>query len=203
MIHLVIGRQGSGKTLLIVMLAHKASRDGKNIYSNVDLKFDYSPLDYKDIVECNIKNGAVLLDEIHQLLSARKSMSKQNTEICDNFLSMVRKQGLEIYGTTQTLRKVDVRFREEADYIYVCEKFAYIDRQWVKWLHNENLNPSIPIMIKVEVTETWTGNKLEFSFRGNNYFKLFDTTQIIKVRGLDKYFDKHKHKHKRIEDIER
>lgn len=187
MIHLIIGRQGSGKTLLLVWFAYQAYLRGRNIYANVHLHFKNNPLNYMDIIDCKLQNGAVLLDEIHQLLPARRSMSKRSIAICDNFLSMVRKQGLEVYGTTQTLRKVDVRFREEADYVYVCEKYILKGGSWVKWLHNENLPMSTKVMIKVQVTETWSNSRLIFNFLANPYFKMFDTNEIIKVTGLDDY----------------
>lgn len=184
MIHLIIGRQGSGKTLLLVMLAYQMLLKKKTIYSNVNLHFPYQVLNYKDIIDCNLQNAAVLLDEIHQLIPARRSLSKRNVEICDNFLSMVRKQGLEVYGTTQTLRKVDIRFREEADYLYVTEKYILQNNQWIRYTHNENLPKSVPIMIKVDITETYSNNTLSMNFMGNKFFDLFDTKQIIKVIGI-------------------
>ena len=126
-IHLLLGKQGSGKTLLLVKIALQYLRKGHKIYSNIHLNFDYSALDYNDIIECKLNNSVVLLDEIHLLLPSRRSLSKRNTEICDNFLSMARKQNTEIIGTTQTARKVDIRFREEADYVYQCTKYVFND----------------------------------------------------------------------------
>jgi len=113
-------------------------------------------------------------------------MRKINIEICDGFLSMVRKKFLEVYGTTQLARKVDVRFREEADYIYMCEKYAKINNKYDKIRHNQNLNEDIPICIKMDIYETFSNNKIEKMFIGNKYFNMYDTRQIIKIEGLDK-----------------
>ena len=184
MIHLITGRQGSGKTLYLVKVAYDCYKAGKTVYSNVHLNFPYKQLDYNDIIECKLENGIVILDEVHQLLSARSSMSKVNREICDSFLSMVRKKGLEVYGTTQTTRKVDIRFREESDFLYVCSRYGYINKQWGEILHNQNLAKNIPIMIKLEVQELFSGNWLKVSFIGNTYYKLYDTNQIIHIKGL-------------------
>lgn len=186
MIHLITGQQGSGKTLFLVKMAYEAYLKGKTIYSNVALRFPYKPLDYKDIIECRLQNAIVILDEIHLLLPARRSMKHSSVAICDGFLSMVRKKGLEVYGTTQTIRKVDIRFREECDYYYTTIKYAMIKKgKFERIFHNENLNRNIPLMIKINVTETYSNNTIEISFLGNKYFKLFDTNQVIKVKGLE------------------
>lgn len=184
MIHLILGRQGSGKTLFIVKKAYDAYKAGKIIYSNVHLKFPYKKLNYKDVINCRLENAVVILDEIHQLLPARNSTSRRNREICDSFLSMVRKKGLEIYGTTQTPRKVDIRFREEADYWYMCRKFAFIKGNFIEIISNDNLNPKIPIIVRLDVQEMITGNTINISFTGNSYFDLYDTTQVIIVEGI-------------------
>lgn len=186
MIHLILGKQGSGKTLLLVKKAYEMHRKGRNIYSNLALNFKSQPLNYQDVLDCSLSNGAVLLDEIHQLLPARRSLQKRNVDICDNFLSMVRKQGLEVYGTTQTPRKVDVRFREEADYVYVCEKYIYDYKlhKWVKYLHNQNLSKDVPMMISVTVTETFSNTTIKTAFIGNRFFDMYDTNEIIKVTGI-------------------
>jgi len=186
MIHLVIGRQGSGKTLFLVRTAWATHLKGADVYSNVHLKFDYKELNYHDIVDCKLTNCMTLLDEVHQLLPARLSMRKINREICDNFLSMARKQNNEVYGTTQTLRKVDIRFREEADYIYFCTKYAYANDCWTEVLHSFPLHPNVPIMVKLEVEETYSGNVIENFFLGNEFYDKFDTNQIVRVKGLDK-----------------
>ena len=184
MIHLILGQQGSGKTLFLVMKAWEHFNQNKKIYSNVKLNFPFEQLDYKDVIECNLADGVVILDEIHLLLPARASMRKINREICDGFLSMVRKKNLEVFGTTQTMRKVDVRFREEADYIYSATRYAFNKGEWFEVMHNQNLSKDVPIMIKLVIQETFSNNVVEISFIGNKYFDLYDTSQIIKVKGI-------------------
>jgi len=188
MIHLILGRQGGGKTILAVAKAYEKYLEGKTIYSNVALNFPYQQIKYKDIVNCKLNNGIVLLDEIHLLLPARNSMSKTSREICDGFLSMVRKKNLEIYGTTQTERKVDVRFREETDYYYKVKKFVFNARtkKWIEVLHNQDFSKDIPVIIQAEVLETFNDNTACISIIANKYYTMFDTLQIIKIEGLDK-----------------
>lgn len=186
MIHLILGRQGSGKTLLLVKLAHDNFLRDRKVYSNVHLNFKYKPINYNDVVECNLRNCMVLLDEIHLLLSARRWQKKTNIRICDNFISMARKQRTDVYGATQTPRKVDVRFREEADYVYYCTKYVWDEnkQEWIEVLHDYDFDLDTPIKIKIEVTEMETLKQKNFYFLGNPYFRMFDTYQIVKVRGL-------------------
>lgn len=194
MIHLILGRQGSGKTLMLVKLALDLHKQGMKIRSNVHFGFTYKPLNYKDIIDCNLINCGVMIDEIHLLLSARRSLSNINVEVCDKFLSMARKQGTEIYGTTQTMRKVDIRFREEADYIYYCSKYAYYNGNWIEILHNYNLPKEVPLMIKADVHEVYSGNVVTTGFVANKYFDFYDTTQIIRIEGLAEYLKSKKKK---------
>lgn len=182
--HLILGGQGSGKTLLLVAMAYKAYKQGKKIYSNVALKFPYTQLDYQDIIECSLKDSVCIIDEIHQLLPARNSMSKINREICDGFISMIRKQNLELYGTTQTSRKVDVRFRDETDYLYMCRKYAYENEKWQLIDHNQNLDVNVPVLIDVEVTNMQSNKIINLRLKGNQFFALYDTNQIIQVKGM-------------------
>lgn len=194
MIHLVVGRQGSGKTLLLVKTAYESFMRREKIYSNIHLNFDFDKINYEDIINCRLTDCVTLLDEIHLLLPSRLALRKINQEICDNFLSMARKQHNEVYGTTQTLRKVDIRFREEADFVYYCTKYAYIKGQWVEVLHNFNLHPKTPIMVAGERIETYSGIGVKFNFIGNEYFEMYDTYQIIKIGGLDEAMKKKKGK---------
>lgn len=184
MIHLIVGRQGSGKTLFLVERAYDAFKKGLTVYSNVHLNFPYTKLDYNDIVECKLKEGIVIIDEIHQLLPSRNSTSKRSREICDGFLSMVRKKRLEVYGSTQTTRKVDIRFREERDFLYICTKYYHDHGTFKEALLNYNYPTDVKIMIKLDVLEEFSQNVKTFAFIGNRFFDMFDTNQIIQVRNL-------------------
>ena len=216
MIHLIIGRQGSGKSLFCVHKAQEYYLSGsKVIYSNIHLnfktkeklfkynhagklvkdytylkkddfhaKFGYYYLDYDDIINCNLDNAMVVIDEAHLLLSARNSMSTTSRKICDSFISMVRKKKLELYMTTQTARKIDIRIREECDFLYMCSKYGYWTGSWHEIIDNLDRDKKIPIMIKIGVQEQIGSTWLNVNFIGNPIFSLFDSTQIIKVKGI-------------------
>jgi len=185
MITLVIGRQGSGKTLFLVKKAYEYYKQGKTIYSNIKLNFPFKQVDYNDIIDCRLKNAVVVLDEVHLLLSSRNFMSKRSRLIVDGFLSMVRKMNLIVIASTQTERKVDVRFREEKDFLVICNKYAYINNMWEEVIHNQNMDQNIPLMIKLDIREEFSLKYITMSFIGNDYFDLYDTSEVVKIKGIN------------------
>lgn len=182
MIHQIVGRQGSGKTLYLVKKAKEFYDAGFTIYSNVNLNFPYKALDYNDIINYKLENAMVIIDEIHQLLPSRLSMRSINRKICDGFLSMVRKKGLEVYGTTQYERKVDVRYREEKDYFYYCTKWVNLGNGWKET--TLEYPKKTPVMIKLDIYDMFSGEKITKSFLANEYFSMYDTRQIIEIKGI-------------------
>jgi hypothetical protein len=197
MIHLFTGRQGSGKTLIAVSKAYDQYMKGMNIYSNVHLNFKYEPLDYDKIINCEYEDGIVLLDEGHQLLPSRNSMSLISREIVDGFLSMVRKKNLHLYITTQTERKIDIRVRDEKDYQYICRRYAFIRYNWIEIKHNQNLPYDTPVLIHADIIDCYSDEINRVTFNANPIYDLYDTRQIIRITGLDKA---HMKERKRIRD---
>lgn len=185
MIEIILGNQGSGKTLFMVERAYHYYKMGKTIYSNVKLKFPFKPLNYNDIINCKLHNGVVVLDEGHLLLSNRRSMSHHSIKITDSFLGQCRKQNLILLISTQRIRKLDVKIREECDVIYECEKYAFEDDKFVLIEHNQNLDKKIPVVIKVNITKTFNGERGVYHFLGNKFFDMYDTFEIIKIEGLE------------------
>lgn len=186
MIHLFVGRQGSGKTLLMVSKAYNQYLKGMKIYSNVHLSFPYEALDYDKIVNCEYSDGIVIIDEGHQLLPARNSVSLISREIVDGFLSMVRKKNLHIYISTQTERKIDIRVRDEKDYLYICKRFIFINNRWIEAKHNQNLPKATPVIIYYDMIDCYSDDISTYSMVANPIYDMYDTRQIIRITGLEK-----------------
>lgn len=183
MISLVVGRQGSGKTLFLVLRALQAAREGRRVYSNVHLRgIKYVPIRFSEIIECKYSNGVLLLDEAHLYLPARAALSKKSRLIVDGFLSMVRKKRLDVLGSTQLERKIDVRFREEKDYLFVCSKFLNVGGRWVECVGARQ--PSGEVVIRVDALDCFSQRMRSFAFGANVLYQRFDTDQIIRVDDL-------------------
>lgn len=186
MIHIVLGKQGTGKTLLVVKELYRQYKLGRKIYSNIHLNFPYEKINYNKIVNCEYENAVIFIDELQLLLSSRNWQNKTSRKICDSFLSMVRKKDLEFYGTTQLITKIDVRVRDEADYIYRCEKFILDGKEFKiygAYVPKELKNN--PTIIKVEVAELFTKKLINYQFLANEYYDKYDTRQIVKIEGIN------------------
>lgn len=185
MIYLVVGRQGSGKTLWMVYRAYKHYLEGLKVYSNIHLKFPYKKLDYNKIVNCEYKNAVIIIDEAQLLLSSRRSMSKVSISIVDGFISMARKNNLKIYLSTQFPFKVDIRIREEKDFMFMCERHAYIGNSWCKILNPDSLPYDVPVMIKIFIQDSFDHNTVEDCLHANPYYPLYDTSQVVRIENLE------------------
>jgi len=188
MISTILGRQGSGKTIFLVALAYEEYLKGRTIYSNIHLKFPYEPIDIEQIKNCELENGVVIWDEMHNVLSSRRFMKKLSIIICDGFMSMVRKKDLDVFGTTQLLRKLDVRIRDERDYTFECFKFVFVNNEWINWIRPDREIPKgSPVMIQVDRYDMQTLEKNTIYFNANDFYNLYDTKEIVKIKGVENY----------------
>ena len=125
---LLIGRQGSGKTLMATKIAFE-EYSGQHIFSNYTLYgIDYKPItfnkeieqnkdkiDILDMLETNpdfFNDSIMLLDEIHLYLDSLDFMRKNNRKL-QTFFSQLRKRKILLIGTTQYLMNVDIRIRRQ------------------------------------------------------------------------------------------
>lgn len=129
--YLSIGKQGSGKTLLITKLLSDNIKDHpkRKVFSNYTLfGIDYQPIAFDTSTERNkdkinildtldkdpdFFNGSIMtLDEIHIDLDSLDFMKKNNRRM-QKFFSQLRKRKILLLGTTQYLMNVDVRLRRQ------------------------------------------------------------------------------------------
>ncbi|HJZ23327.1 MAG TPA: AAA family ATPase [Candidatus Babeliales bacterium] len=181
MILIITGQQGSGKTLLAVreMLAY--AHKGYKIVSNVKLKgIKHDNLDYDKVTACEYERCVIFMDEVHQILPARRSMSKSSIAIVDGFLSMIRKKEVILIATTQFERKVDNRLRLEKDYIIACRRYAYMNNGFVP-VPPDFKDASVVCIIEAEMTCIFNSDSKKMSFVANKYYKYYDTHQLIIV----------------------
>lgn len=169
---LVHGKKGSGKTLYCVKNAYEAYKEGRTVYSNIRLKFSHIPLT-KDMIESIMKQDSlqhcfILIDELHTIADSRRSMTKNNIN-WGYFFTQSRKRGVDIMATTQFPGQVDLRFRNNCDYVIEINKIL-ISRQ----LRD----------VRFIVAATWRntiGQCINTKFMRNpeEYYKLYDTNEIV------------------------
>jgi hypothetical protein len=199
-IFLVCGKQGSGKTLWCSAILYDYYLQGKKIYSNIHLRFPYEKINYADIINCRLENAVVYLDEIQLTLPSRQSMKSSSVQICDSFLSMSSKKDLIIIGTTQFPQKVDVRFRTEADYNVLCEKFVWNGERWAKSNKDAKELKNTPVIIDVAVEQVYDGQISKIRILANKFYGLYDRYEIVNIEGLEEANEIRKAKIKLIRD---
>jgi hypothetical protein len=190
----VLGGIGSGKTLSVV----KELADSKNFaFTNFNLKSSlkkkYRRIHVDDVIirgekrkddrinwefwddmKKEHKNFSIYLDEVHNLIHSRSSMSKTNI-LMSKWVSQIRKitsdsPNNHLYLISQTLRKIDVDFRELSQVFIKCQKITSPDgKVWIKRYYYDGL-------IDYQI------NKVSYKriFLGNPYFKYYNTEEMVK-----------------------
>lgn len=123
-IHVVVGEQGSGKSLTVVYLLRKwqARWPELKVYTN---DFEYDRQDgiietWRDIIDRkNGKKGVVnVLDEMQTWFPSSKDKSTVPPELLGEICQQ-RKQRKAMLGTVQVFTRLAKPFREQTHYIYV------------------------------------------------------------------------------------
>lgn len=183
MITCIFGAQGSGKTLLLAKLGKKAHLKGKTVYSNFKVNYPYTQLKFSDLEDCNLNNAVVLLDEAHIWgLDARSSMSKTNKKLTANFIPQVRKQGVNLFCSTQYPRQLDVRVRDNADFFYWIKKYLYNNGVIKRVVQSSCFDKKIPLIIEVNFVRIEDEREGHYFFIANDYYNLYSTSEVVKLK---------------------
>lgn len=197
MIITILGGIGSGKTLSVV----KEIKD-KNQFPLVNFRLDnikYHRLkfldillqdeknkycgvnwDFWDIIRKKHRNYSIYLDEIHNIVSSRQSMSRRNV-LMSKWLSQIRKilsdsKTNHLYIISQTSRKIDVDFRELAQWFVLCKKYNINGKIWIKQYYYKGYDN---FMIG--------HSHFRKVFLGNPYFKYYDTKEMVRFSDGEDY----------------
>jgi hypothetical protein len=113
---------------------------------------------------------------------------------------MSAKKDLIIIGTTQFPQKVDVRFRTEADYNGLCEKFIWNGTKWGNTNKDVKELKNTPVIIEVTVQQAYDGQITKLRIMANRFYNLYDRFQIVNIEGLEEADEIRKAKRKMIKD---
>jgi hypothetical protein len=189
MIVCFLGGIGSGKSLSLV----KEIENRKQfMFTNFELKNykNYHRIKFNDIFkemgekrydinwqfwnEQALKhNGySIALDEVHNLINSRTSQSAMNI-LMGKWVSQIRKiladsEDNHLYLLSQTLRKIDVTFRDLAHLFCVCSRVKDGSKIWIKQKWYEGLDNYVNGVRKATTV-----------FLGNPYFRYYDTKKLV------------------------
>jgi len=180
-IRVITGYMGTGKSLYAVRYIYQRRHKYKTIVTNTPLNI--SNAIYTENFRKTIQQAEppilVFLDEAHMLLDSRRSMSK--TAISwTQLLTLLRKLGIDLILTTQSLRQVDVRLRSLLRSFWIAKG--------LQWLETEtgDLQPYFVYEQYAVRMDPWDGSyirhwiRTEFLWWYNaaQYFALYDTNFI-------------------------
>jgi len=168
---LIHGRKGSGKTLLAVQHAYEAYLEKRVVYSNIKLNFPHKALTQdmiKDIMKQEYLHDAFLLiDELHTITDSRRSMRKHNID-WGYFFTQSRKRDVDLVATTQFIGQVDVRYRNNCDYLIECNKIFLRGKHLRRFvIANKWWRPDGELVYTKLLKEPHV------------YYKLYDTNELV------------------------
>lgn len=131
---LIVGRRGSGKSLLASKLLLGRMKLGEAVYANYDLAWGDEKCGGKagrlfTLLDCITLRGCTMaIDEANGWLDSR-SWSVIPTQVRGSW-QMSRKAGVSFIFTAQHEARVDVTVRELVDFLLVCDRLPLFP----KWL---------------------------------------------------------------------
>lgn len=168
----IVGLQGAGKTAFAVrtMYHTRKQQPGRRIVSNTPIYLPGEPVRVVDRVEqCfGLCNCELLLDEIHLWVGARQW--KRHGEEYAEWISQLRKRGVNLWYTAQSMRLVDALVREQTFMQYVLESFRVAGFMWWRAYSSGEVRP-----------------RKEDFYRSGWYFlnekilRLYDTDFLVKL----------------------
>lgn len=164
----IVGNLGEGKTLTQTYLLFKKWTEGRDVYSNYKLEFDFIPVDNIEDIEA-MSQGVFGGDELWSWLDSRTSKNGKNRAIASILLKS-RKRGIDIYYTTQTFMQMDKRVRSITDFI-VTPQMNRLKTVCTAYWYNKN-------------DVSFSNNPIPISrtrFLTKPIFPLYDTNEEVKI----------------------
>lgn len=163
MLFVISGNLGSGKTLLLVVMAKLANLRNVKIVSNFNLVgIPFEKFSISKFFKAQYNNCIILLDELYNYVDSRRSMSDENL-LFSYTLFQSRKKTIEIYTTVQLNSTIDMRFRNLTDFNIIASKIA------------EGYNY---LVYNPKVLDVYNESYLPFQY-AEQFYQMYDTNEVI------------------------
>ena len=172
----------SGKTLSMTRELYKYYQNGHKIITNYGLSFPHERINFEELYmsaesQEEMNNLVIALDEVHIVLDSRSGMSSVN-KIITFWLNQTRKMGVKLFYTTQYLHQIDKRLRSGTD-IFVFTNGMKIIKNGQEYFVVQN-----------DITDG--DNSKKEIFIGNDYYKLYDTNEVVQFINKEEMAEKKK-----------
>ena len=213
MIIIVVGNIGSGKSLTIIK-----EIIGRGNFCHINFKvygLPHNRIKWEHLIQQGEKKSDsrvnfgfwqqetkkhpfdIYLDEFHNVMSSRRSISKKNVLLSD-WLSQIRKilgqsEKYNLYLLTQKLRRIDINSRDLAQCVILCQKqlFHEIQIPTVVIEKGKRIIKKLPLCViykqyfpdadSLSNFEIWgSGKPFKITrFIANDYYQYYDSYEII------------------------
>jgi len=167
----IIGKRGSGKTLLMTKLAHDLVNKQRVVYTNIGFFFPHELLNkefFQDYKNQQLQGCGIFIDEIYIYVDSRTSQKKSN-RLLSYFFNQTRKRNVDLFYSTQFFNQVDLRLRLNTE-LFMFPQIIKVKQK---------------VYVVVRVMDRDLKLKGKIVFLGNDYFRLYDTNEIIDFMGED------------------
>jgi hypothetical protein len=174
----------------MVKYAYEKYLKGYKIFTNFGLDFpegkgEIEKLSLKFFENYNksgmeLLNAVILIDEAHVFFDSRNAMLKRN-KIFSKFVTQSRKRSVDLLYTSQDKSpqlffksgQVELRLRKLTDYIIFCQCFTHNKEKFII----NTVCDRYGIAIKKKI------------FKADDYYRLYDTNEIIDFDTVDMSID--------------
>lgn len=187
MIFGLFGNLSSGKTITSIMLIDNYFKN-QPVISNIKLNFDNAiTLSIEKLYDYAINNPEyflnkiLLVDEIHNIVDARRSSSSLNTKFT-LFLTQLGKLDCTLFFTSQILSsQVDLRLRNLCDVFIFCERVLEnpTDVFNIKRITKDKIY--IKCLMYIKVMSGLDYKRFKFIYDPSQYFNSYDTREIVLI----------------------
>lgn len=165
-----IGKMGSGKTLSMTRELYKYYQKGHTIMTNYGVSFPHEKINFEELYnnaeeQVEMNNLVIALDEVHIVLDSRSGMSGVN-KVITFWLNQTRKMGVKLFYTTQYLHQIDKRLRSGTDIFVFTNGMKVVKANGKEYFVVQN-----------DITDG--DNSKKEIFIGNDYYKLYDTNEVV------------------------
>lgn len=165
MLAAIVGPMGAGKTCLMTyLLAKDHYEKGREIFANYGLRFPgykHHLLDFKMLLDAmgqQLHDASIGIDEAWLFFDSRNSQAKKN-QLISHVLLQTRKRSVDVYATAQTFKQLDLRFRQNCDYVVLCR------------MSND--------IIYARIFNRDTGKWVKLAVAAKSIYSLYDTDELV------------------------
>ena len=175
MLHAIVGKMGTGKSVLQSYYAYLAYLRGQTIYANYTLFFEHEKLNVDKLLTKKLRNVFIGIDEADKYFTKMRASSK-NVQNMQMFLMQSRKRGTDTFFV---LKSWDLVLRDIKSLIEDYTSFYYPQPFNAKGYPASIDDIYKHRIAKIVVRFKSIYKEKAFIFNPQPYFKIYNTDEII------------------------